>query len=348
MRIWKASGDHLVEMPIASLDREERLQNWLAADLGILGLDALLIGREVPTDFGGFIDILALDRDGKIIIIETKRHRTPREVVAQVLDYASWVKGLDTHDIFDIYARKAARDLSSDYRQRFEQPIPERLNDEHEIYIVAGSLDPSSRRIVEYLSEVGGIAINTAFFNYFRVGDAEMIAADWLLDQEQVVERAQRRARAPWTGYWFVNVGPDPNSDWKDNVNFGYVDAGGGAFYSKRLFNLKQGDRFYAYRKAIDGTRGYVGFGEVTGGASLPTEAELDGKPFLDLPIRNSLFQKDKDNAELANYVVPVKWLKTVSESDAKRFPKAFANQNIVCRLTDPATLAFLDAEFGS
>jgi hypothetical protein len=49
--------------------------------------------------------------------VELKRDRTPREVVAQALDYASWVERLDAEDIAAIYARfKPGRSLSEDFR----------------------------------------------------------------------------------------------------------------------------------------------------------------------------------------------------------------------------------------
>jgi len=40
---------------------------------------------------GGRIDLLAIAPDGALVIIEIKRGRTPREVVAQALDYAGCV-----------------------------------------------------------------------------------------------------------------------------------------------------------------------------------------------------------------------------------------------------------------
>ncbi len=35
-----------------------------------------------------FSDLLGLDKDGNIVIVELKRGKTPREVVAQLLEYA--------------------------------------------------------------------------------------------------------------------------------------------------------------------------------------------------------------------------------------------------------------------
>jgi len=45
-------------------------------------------------------------------------------------------------------------------------------------------------------------------------------------------------------------------------------------------------------------------------------------------------------------YVIGVRWLDSVPREEAKRFTGAFANQNVVCKLRDPATLEFLQREF--
>ena len=84
-----------------ALSRESMIEDWVAADPALLGLDALIIGRQVPTDHGKFIDLLALDANGGLIIIELKKDRTPREIVAQVLDYASWIRTLTTPQVHE-------------------------------------------------------------------------------------------------------------------------------------------------------------------------------------------------------------------------------------------------------
>jgi hypothetical protein len=135
----------------------------IAADPSILGLDILLVGRQVQTDFGGRIDILALDRDGGLVLIELKRDKTPREIVAQVLDYASWVVKLSTKQVHDLALHYREKPLSVLFREHFDAPLPENLNTSHSLLIVAGSLDQSSKRIVEYLSREWDLSINTAF-----------------------------------------------------------------------------------------------------------------------------------------------------------------------------------------
>jgi RecB family endonuclease NucS len=50
----------------------------------------MILGRQVHTEHDGYIDILGLNKDGDLVIVELKRNKTPRDVIAQCLDYASW------------------------------------------------------------------------------------------------------------------------------------------------------------------------------------------------------------------------------------------------------------------
>jgi RecB family endonuclease NucS len=90
IRLYKQSGNDLVSLPIGKLAYEDMIQEWIAKGPELLGLDLLIIGKEVGTPYGGSIDLLGIDDEGNLAILELKRDRTPRDIIAQVLDYASW------------------------------------------------------------------------------------------------------------------------------------------------------------------------------------------------------------------------------------------------------------------
>jgi hypothetical protein len=167
--LWRIESSGLVPVDTGRLDAESQIEDWLERDPSILDPDLLIIGRQVKTKHSGPIDLLGLASDGVVSLIELKRDKTPREVIAQVLDYASWIATLETADIYEIanqyFQSKNPGNLPEAFRKKFDQPIPEQLNTAHAMVIVASELDESSRRIVEYLSSTHGIAINTAFFS---------------------------------------------------------------------------------------------------------------------------------------------------------------------------------------
>jgi Endonuclease NucS len=197
IRIWDVHPrDNLQEVKKAKLDLEKRLQDWLESDISIISNDFLVIGREVETDYGGFIDLLCLDRAGDVVVIELKRNKTPREVTAQTLDYASWVKDLSNEDITKIansyLNSKFSLNLEETFAKTFDLELPETLNSNHKLLVVASQIDSSSERIIKYLSESYGVGINAVTFQYFRREDgSELLSRVFLIEPSQVERDVQ-------------------------------------------------------------------------------------------------------------------------------------------------------------
>ena len=102
--IWKV-GEKPEMLAESSLATEQVLESMIVASPRLLSDEWMLIGRQEGTGLGGRIDLLAIAPDGSLVLIEIKRDRTPREVVAQALDYASWVEKLQSDEIAGIYFR---------------------------------------------------------------------------------------------------------------------------------------------------------------------------------------------------------------------------------------------------
>jgi hypothetical protein len=190
VRVWEVlEGDRLEEIKKTRLDLEVRLEKWLEQDISLLSSDLLVIGRQVDTDFGGFIDILCLDYNGDVVIVELKRDKTPREVTAQALDYASWVSDLSNEKITEIANSHLGEKgtLEDCFRAKFGAELPEIMNEHHSMIIVASEIDGRSERIIRYLSDNYGVGINAATFQYFRNGEGkELISRVFLIDPTQV------------------------------------------------------------------------------------------------------------------------------------------------------------------
>lgn len=177
VRVWQiSSDDSLQEVKPSTLDKEERVEKWIERDISVLdptNTGLLVIGRQVRTDFGQEIDLLCVDAKGDVVIVELKRDKTPREVTAQALDYASWVQDLGIDRIEEIAAEylKDGKKLKDAFEDVFpEADFPEVFNENHSIEIVASRVDDSTERIIRYLSK-RGININFVHFQMFKSGD---------------------------------------------------------------------------------------------------------------------------------------------------------------------------------
>jgi len=116
-------------------------------------------------------------------------------------------------------------------------------------------------------------------------------------------------------------------------VKYGFISAGGGAWYVGTLAMLEPGSRIWVNVPAT----GYVGVGEVTRPVVKVDKFLVDvgdgtQKPLSELPLKATEMLKDVDDEAMAEHVVGVKWLKTVPLSQAIRETGFFGNQNTVAR----------------
>lgn len=337
--IWRV-GTQPEPLHTAQLATEQLLEEMIVADPRILSDEWMLIGRQEPTGLGGRIDLLAIAPDASLVLIELKRHQTPREVVAQSLDYASWVEDLKPENIAAIYQRFApGRNLAADFRSRFGQDLDEEeLNQTHQIVVLASSLDLSSERIVKYLN-TRDLAINILFFQVFAHGNGQLLSRAWLLDPiESQVKAASTPVgeTEPWNGEFYCSFGEGETRSWEDAVEFGFICAGGAPWYSRTLELLRTGDRIWV---KVPG-RGFVGVGRVTGEAQPANEFRVrtssGEQPVLDAARRGNYHREFVDDPERCEYFVPVQWLQTVPSSEAVQEIGMFGNQNSVCKPTAP------------
>ncbi|MFI1171528.1 endonuclease NucS domain-containing protein [Streptomyces melanogenes] len=179
--------DKPVRVATRPMRLEARLEELIEADPEILGKPLLLIGRQVQTDHGKVIDLLGVDAEGGLHVLELKRDRTPREVVAQLLDYGSWVQDLSNEQVREIYGAYARRrglseELDEAFAMRFGGTPPGELNSTHMLTVVASEVDAATERIVTYLASGYQVPLNVLFFRYFE-DEGRSYLAPYLADR---------------------------------------------------------------------------------------------------------------------------------------------------------------------
>ncbi len=351
--LWRVDGGKPVKMTPTGVPMESQLESMIEADPTILGTPLLVLGRQVATDYGKFIDLLAVDDEGALHVLELKRERTPREVVAQLLDYGSWVQSLGDQQVRDLYAQyNPGEALEQAWSDVFGGPAPDELNSEHRLTVVASDVDAATERIVGYLAG-RDVPINVVFFRYFSDDGRAYLARTWLLDEATTAAKkaAGRKggSKEPWNEQdWYVSFGEESGvRDWDDARRYGFVSAGGGEWFSKTIKKLPEGARVFV---CIPKT-GYVGVGTVAGPAQPFQLAEVyvDGerRKLSELPLRGVYeHPPQRDGQDADEYVVPVAWTDTRSREQAVWSKGMFANQNSACKLRNHFTLEQLVAAF--
>ncbi|MCC6322236.1 MAG: DUF91 domain-containing protein [Phycisphaerales bacterium] len=344
---------------------EERLESILSKDISIASSDWMVIARQLPTPWGKRIDLLCISSSGSLVVLELKRSKTEREVVAQALDYGSYVRAIKPDEIPRLFARYQeeyckdvpARSLEEAFCSHFGvKSLPEELNGEHELVIVASVLDPATERIVNYLAEEHDVRINAVFFRVFRDTEREYLTRVWLrdpdFDEESESGTTAASEKVAWNNEFYVNFAPSRHRSWEDAVKYGFVSAGFAPRFRDALMRLQPGNRIWVN---VPGPTGYVGVGTVVESA-VPVDQFLvqnevgERVPITTAPHKATHIDEGVGDPDKVEYLVRVKWIKTVPVSQAVKERGLFGNQNVVAQPRDakwPHTISRLKQHFG-
>lgn len=350
MRMWRIDGDDPKPLASSALPAEKDLQEFLKRDPSLLGERLLVIGSEVTTPYVSRLDLLAIDVDGNLHLLELKRDKTPREVVAQVLDYGSWASNLSRDEIIDIATKHLDQRFEAAFEDVFGIAPPDELNGELHLTIVAATLDASSERIVAYLRGFG-VPVNAVFFSYLEDDSRRYLARSWLAasdeDSPTPLTVSKKSKRAEWNRVdWYVSFGGGQRV-WEDARQFGFISGGGGKMWSQAMRALPVGARVWVNVPPMR----YVAVGHVVGPAVRFEEAQVhDGgtpSPLATQALQGVYSADPAIEDAHAEWVVPVEWIHARPVDEGYWEKGMFASQHSACKLRQEFTLERLADHFG-
>lgn len=143
----------------------EHLQEWIANYPSCLNEDLLIIQKE----FNGFndtserLDLLALDKQGNLVIIENKLDDTGRDVTWQVLKYSSYCSTLNTSQIIAIFTQylfkigssETAEELLEEFLETIDYKEKLNIGNSQRIIMIAGEFRKEVTSTVLWLLNYG-------------------------------------------------------------------------------------------------------------------------------------------------------------------------------------------------
>ena len=148
------------EVDFSHLGLHERrdIQEWIVANPGILGDDLLIIAKEF-SDFdktNDRLDLLAVDTDGKLVIIELKRDYSGADAHWQAIKYASYLRQTTPEDILRMlanYEHVSEAEAESELLEHIETVSLENLNDDQRIILASHRFAPEVTSAVLWLND---------------------------------------------------------------------------------------------------------------------------------------------------------------------------------------------------
>ena len=194
MEVYLVEDDDMRRVPESDLDAEEHLEQRLVRTDGaeIGGVEILYVGRQESPGEGGIFDILGVDEHGDSVIVELKRDRAPRDIVAQALEYAAEIRNVEyeyLNDMFREFIRDdfglpdspEVRSLGDAHQEYFdlEEPLSKRdFNDAQRMVVVGTSFQDVSLNMADFLREHGIDVVAVEYTTYQTEDGVELLTTD--------------------------------------------------------------------------------------------------------------------------------------------------------------------------
>lgn len=181
--------DEYARLPFEAKHTEAMLEDWLESNPDGFGEkgSVLIMGRQLATDLGGSIDLLGLDRNGNVVVVELKRDRTPRDVIAQALEYAAFAEKLDVPELETVlrtYLGDNDISLVDYHREYFDLAKDEGVafNKSQHLVIVGQQVTAPIRETAAYLGSRGILTTCVEFTFFEAEGGKRLFTRDVVVD----------------------------------------------------------------------------------------------------------------------------------------------------------------------
>jgi len=232
MPLFEMTTDALVPVPSTTFAVEQileraDLQRLLRSNIGMIADGVLVVSEE----FGAFadakrrIDLLGVDREGRLVVFELKRTTDGGHVELQALRYAAMVSVMTFEDLVEHYERYLAQiepDGSDEARTRLVAWLDDVGGDEVvlsrdvRVVLVAGGFDREITTTVLWLTDVYGLDIRCVRLTPYKIGERVLLDVHQVIPLPEAGEltvqlrRRETKARAiradtrDWTPYIII------------------------------------------------------------------------------------------------------------------------------------------------
>ena len=199
IKTWEIIDGELKEIntTLAQNGRKEKddLEKWLKTNPKILGDNILIFGEQVWTKSGP-LDYLGIDNNGNLVIVELKRDKLARDVLAQAIDYASDVANYDIEKLNEICLKYSGNSLEDYIVEYFDNIELDDLliNQAQRLLLVGFSIDEALSRMIEWLSSKYDLGINAIILNYVKTSSGnELLSRTVIIPEDIEIEKSNKK-----------------------------------------------------------------------------------------------------------------------------------------------------------
>ena len=267
------------------LKEQEDLQEWIVKHPECLcdnsDDELLIIQKEFSTwddQSKKRLDLLALDKQGNLVVIENKRDESPYDVVAQAITYASFCETMIAERIIDEYSHylskykkpaDAQKKICEFLGKKEIQEIKDIINRQQRIIIVAGDFPIEVTSAVLWLRNNYNLKIDCVCYHLYRDDKALYVDFDKIIPipgaEDYQVRLAEKRREeneakcicAEYRDYWFKVI--SYLEEHKELVEKGFKAKESEAKIGNSIFRFTMNKKPYDLRLTLSKKHGTVG-----------------------------------------------------------------------------------------
>lgn len=168
--LWQINENNPARLDHASLNLEKYLEDWIEADSTLLQFGLVIVARQMHIE-AGYIDLLAIDSQGRWIVIEIKRGQLERQTIAQVIDYASCISTISDEELKEktnAYLEPKGTSIQALLQERSAEEAVEQGNRDVELVVVGIGKMVGLDRMTDYLSNNFNMPLSVVSFSAFK------------------------------------------------------------------------------------------------------------------------------------------------------------------------------------
>jgi Holliday junction resolvase-like predicted endonuclease len=211
--LWIVGDRNLKRLERARPRFESDLEDWIERDPSLLGDGLKIVGRQVRLDSGP-LDLLAIDAQGRWVVIELKREHLRRRVLAQAFDYASSIASMDATQLRRTVEPYLASHPDPELAALVEDTLSSEVEGNREVAVVVAGLraDDQLQRMNDFLASRHGVPISMVILSGFELPDGSLALIREVSEDEGTHSRAPDSEEGGFEGILRradeCNVGP--------------------------------------------------------------------------------------------------------------------------------------------
>lgn len=223
MPLFRLEGDKLIIAQETTVELEQHIEIWIENSPWAVIQDELVLWidrQSSAQDEEGtiFPDLLGVDSEGNLVIVEFKRGKTPRTVVAQLLEYAAWANELlpeEIHDIADAYFEKReefrGKTFTDAFREVFDIPETDELpplKRKLRLFVIAEEIQPRVASVCRFLRTLYKMDVSCIAVSKFQTESGDgIVSTETKVGDEEIVTPKTRQQRTSQTSQWSGDKG---------------------------------------------------------------------------------------------------------------------------------------------